>query len=98
MEANAVDRDYFDGAGYDILNFLNFVAKLIVCLDDLFAVFVESIAFLGEGEFLFAPFNKHGIEFGLHRGYLLADGRLSDTVDLGGLGKTRSFCQVAKKL
>ena len=98
MEADAVDRDYFDGAGDDILNFLNLVAQLVVGLDDLLAVFVESIAFLGEGEFFFAPLNKHGLEFGLQRGYLLADGRLSDTVDLGGLGKTRSFRQVAKKL
>ena len=98
MEADAVDRYDLDGAGDDILNFLNLVAQLVVGLDDLLAVFVKSIAFLGEGEFLFAPFNKHGIEFGLQRGYLLADGRLSDTVDLGGLGKTRSFCQVAKKL
>ena len=74
------------------------MAQLVVGLDDLLAVFVESINFLGEGEFFFAPLNKHGLEFGLQRGYLLADGRLSDTVDLGGLGKTRSFRQVAKAL
>ena len=98
MEANAVDRDYFDGAGDDILDFLNLVAQLVVGLDDLLAVFVESIAFLSEGEFFFAPLNKHGLEFGLQRGYLLADGRLSDTVDLGSLGETCSFSQVAKKL
>ena len=92
MKTDAIDCNHLDAPGDDILNFLNFVAELIVCLDDLFAVFVESIAFLGEGEFLFAPFNKHGIEFGLQRGYLLADGRLSDTIDLGGLGETRGFC------
>ena len=98
MKADAVDCHHLDTPGDDILNFLNFVAELIVGLEDLFAVFVESIAFLGEGEFLFTPLNKHGIEFDLQRGYLLADGRLSDTIDLGGLGKTRGFRQVAKKL
>ena len=57
MEANAIDRYNLYGAGDHVLNFLDFMAKLVVGLRDLVAVFVERLAFLGECEFLFAPLN-----------------------------------------
>ena len=47
MEADAVDRYDLDGAGDNILDLLDFMAKLVVGLYDLLAVFVERLAFLG---------------------------------------------------
>ena len=58
MEANAIDRYDLYGAGDHVLNFLDFMAKLVVGLHDLVAVFVERLAFLGQCEFFFAPFHS----------------------------------------
>ena len=62
--------------------------KRIVRLDNLFAIFVKHLAFAREAEFFFAPFDQQRLELALERTDLLADGRLSDIVDLGCAGET----------
>ena len=57
VEADTIDRYDLDVAGDDILDLLNFMAKLVVGLHDLLAIFVECLAFLGKREFLFSPLN-----------------------------------------
>jgi len=49
-----------------------------------------------ETELFFAAFNQQGFELALQRTDLLADGRLGDAVDLGGLGEALGFGQVAE--
>jgi hypothetical protein len=50
VQADAVNRGHADGAGNDVLDFLEAVLERVIGLDDLLAVFVKHLAFAGEAE------------------------------------------------
>ena len=96
MEADAVDGGDADGAGDDVFDFLEFALEGIISADDLLAVIVKDLAFTSEAEFFFAALNEQGFEEAFKGTNLLADRRLGDIVDLGGLGKALGFGQVTE--
>ncbi len=96
VQADGINRGDPDRAGNDVLQLLNLAVERFISLNDLLAVIVKHLAFTCEAEFLFAAFNQQRFERAFQRADLLADRRLGDAVDLGGLGETFGFGQVAK--
>ena len=80
-----------DGAGNDVLDLLQFAVKRIMTLDDLLAEIVKHLAFASEAELFFAALDEEGFELAFERADLLTDGRLRNSVDLGGFGETFSL-------
>ena len=73
MKSNTIYGNHLDISGDYILNFLNFVIKLLICLNNLFTVIVKCVPFFGKREFLFAPFYESCAQFVFQIGYLLAN-------------------------
>ena len=96
MEADAVNGGDADGAGDDVLDFLQFALQEVISLNHLLAEIVKYLALAGETEFFLAAFDEQRFELALERAYLLADSGLRDFVDLGGLGETFSLGKVAE--
>ena len=62
MQADAVDGRNADGAGNDVLDFLEFAVQSFVSADDLLAVIVEDLSLAGEAKFLLAALDEQRFE------------------------------------
>ena len=96
MQPDAVNGRDLNGAGDDVLELLQFAVQRLIGLDDLLAVIVEHLAFLGEPELLSATFNQPRLESARQSTDRLADSGLRDPADLGGLGEAFRFSEVAE--
>src|SRR5262249_17622066 len=98
VQADAVNGGHADGAGNDVFDLLQLAEERIVSLDDLLAVIVKNLALAGEPELFLAPLDQQRLELAFERTDLLADRRLGHVIDLGGLGETFGFGEVAEDL
>ena len=98
MEADRDDGRDVDGAADDLAHLLHLAADLFVAVEDILGGLIEAAAFACEPELFLAAVDDQDIEMLFHRAQLLADGRLGDGVELGGLGETFVVHQVAEDL
>ena len=96
VQADAVNRRHADVAGDGVLHLLQMAVHCFVGLDDLFGVIEKQLPLVRKAEPFFAALNERRFKQPLHHGNLLADGRLGDSVDVGGLGEAFGFDEVAE--
>ena len=77
-----------DGTADDLPHLLHLAADLFVAVEDILGGLIEAAAFAREPELLLAAVDDQDVKMLFHRAELLADGRLGDGVELGGLGET----------
>ena len=76
-----------DGAADNLAHLLHLAADLFVAVEDVLGGLIEAAAFTREPELLLAAVDDQDVEMLFHRAKLLADRRLGDGVELGGLGE-----------
>ena len=87
-----------DGTADDLAHFLHLAANLFIAIEDVLGGLIEAPAFARQAELLLAPVDDQDVEVFFHRAQLLADCRLGDGVELGGLGETFVVHQVTEDL
>ena len=98
METDRDDGGDVDGAADDLAHLLHLAGDLLVAVQDILGGFIQAPAFAGEAELLLAAVDDQDVEVLFHRAELLADGRLRDGVELGGLRKAFVVDQVPEDL
>ena len=98
VQADRDDRRDVNGTADDLAHFLHLAGDLFVAIQDVLGGFVEASPFAREAELLLAAVHNEDVEVLLHRPELLADGRLGDGVQLGGLRKAFVVDQVPENL
>ena len=98
MQADAVDGGHADGAGDNIFDLLQLAEERVVGLDNLLAVVVENLPLPSQPKLFLAAFDEQRFELPFQGADLLADRRLGDMIDLGGLGETFGLGQITEHL